>query len=371
MKVPFIDLKAQYESIKEEVDYAIKQVITASAFSGGPFVKSFEQEFAAYCDSTQCIAVGSGTEALWLILLALGVGVSDEVITVPNTFIATVEAIRLCGAVPIFVDVDPNTYTLNPDNLERVISRKTKAVIPVHLFGQTADMDPISAICKKHGLYLIEDACQAHGAEYKSRHTGSLGDAAAFSFYPGKNLGAYGEAGAVVTNNEQLAEKIRMIRDHGQTKKYHHDMNGWNARMDGLQAAVLSVKLRHLERWNEKRKMIADQYSRFLDNKKVIIPRTADTSKHVYHIYAIRVLQRDLILQKLSNLGVSCGIHYPIPIHLQRACSDLCLLKGSFPVAEKCSEEFLSLPMFAELDADSVKYVAEVINANVDSLMHS
>ncbi len=261
MDVPFLDLKAQYQSIKEEIGKSIQKVLDSCAFSGGPFVEKFEEEFAQYCRCKYAVGVGSGTDALWLTLLALGIGPGDEVITVPNTFIATVEAISFCGAKPVFVDVDEKTYTMNPVFLGNVITSNTKAIIPVHLFGQMANMDPIIEIARRHGLYVIEDACQAHGAEYKGKRVGSVVDAGCFSFYPGKNLGAYGEAGAVVTNNKEIEEKIRILRDHGQPKKYHHDVLGFNPRMDGIQGALLSVKLKYLEEWNNSRRIKATLYT--------------------------------------------------------------------------------------------------------------
>jgi dTDP-4-amino-4,6-dideoxygalactose transaminase len=366
MQVPYVDLRAQYQRMKSEIDEAIHEVIGSSAFSGGPFVQKFEEEFARYCECEHCVGVGSGTEAIWLILLALGVGVGDEVITVPNTFIATVEAIRFCGATPILIDVDPRTYTMDPGRLEGAITGKTKAVIPVHLFGQTADMDPIVEICRKKGLRVIEDACQAHGAEYKQRRAGSLGDAAAFSFYPGKNLGAYGEAGAAVTNERELANKIRMIRDHGQTRKYHHEIYGWNARMDGIQGSILSAKLKHLQLWNEARITVAEKYSRHLDTRTLVTPYKADYAKHVFHIYAVRVPERDVVLEKLKEKGISCGIHYPIAIHQQKAygTEDLPRVERH-PVAEDCARNLLSLPMFAELEDNQIDYVCSQLNAVV------
>ena len=254
MKVPFLDLKAQYQSIKPEIQSALNQVLENTAFAGGPFVAQFEKEFAAFCGTKHAIGVGSGTDALWAALVAVGAGPGDEVITVPDTFIATAEAISFCGARPVFVDIEETTYNMDPAKLEAAITPKTKAIIPVHLFGQMADMDPIMEIARKRKLYVIEDAAQAHGAEYKGKKAGSVGDVGCFSFYPGKNLGAYGEAGAVVTNNDQLADKMRMFRDHGQPKKYYHDMIGWNARMDGFQGAVLSVKLKHIDAWNDARR---------------------------------------------------------------------------------------------------------------------
>ena len=362
MKVPFLDLKSQYNSIKDEINIAIDNVIDKTAFAGGPFVAQFEKEFAEFCDCQYAIGVGSGTEALWLTLLALGIGEGDEVITAPTTFIATAEAISFSGARPVFVDVDEHTYNMNPDLLEAAITPKTRAILPVHLFGQATDMDPVMEIARAHGLFVIEDACQAHGGKYKERRTGSIGDAGAFSFYPGKNLGAYGEAGAIVTNNSDLAAKIQMFRDHGQAKKYYHGMIGWNARMDGIQGAVLSVKLKHIEAWNEARRKNAHLYSKLLsDTDGIITPQDVDYAGHVYHIYAIRVQNRDALINALTKKDIHCGIHYPIPVHLQDAYSFLGLNKGSFPVAEKCAGEFISLPMFPELTETQIEYVADNI----------
>ena len=359
MKVPFLDLKAQYESIKDEVAASIQQVLDKTAFAGGPFVAQFEKKFAAFCHTQYAIGVGSGTDALWLALLGLGIGPGDEVITVPDTFIATAEAISYCGAKPVFVDVEEKTYNMNPSLLEAAITPKTKAIIPVHLFGQMADMDPIMEIAGKHGLFVIEDACQAHGAEYKGKMAGSIGDAGAFSFYPGKNLGAYGEAGAVVTNNTELDKKIRILRDHGQAKKYYHDLVGWNARMDGIQGAVLSVKLKYLPSWNKDRRKNAKVYDDLFGNiQGVVPPREVSRAKHVYHIYAIRVQNRDALIGALAERDIHCGIHYPIPLHLQEAYHSLGLGKGSFPVSEKVQAEFVSLPMFPELTREQIDYAA-------------
>lgn len=358
MKVPFLDLKVQYETIRDDIADAMQQVIDNTAFAGGPFVAQFEKEFAPFCNCQYAIGVNSGTAALWTALIGLEVGSGDEVITVPNTFIATVESISFCGARPVFVDIDEQTYNMNPALLEAVITPRTKAIVPVHLFGQMADMDPIMEIAKAHGLFVIEDACQAHGAEYKGRSAGSIGDVGFFSFYPGKNLGAYGEAGAVVTNNREVARKIRMFRDHGQAKKYYHEMIGWNARMDGLQGAVLSVKLKRLRRWNDTRRKNAQLYHELLaDLNGVVIPREAEYAMHIYHVYAIRVKNRDALITTLAEKDIHCGIHYPVPIHLQDAYQFLGLRKGSFPVAEKCAEEFVSLPMFPELTKEQIEYV--------------
>jgi dTDP-4-amino-4,6-dideoxygalactose transaminase len=360
MKVPFLDLKAQYQSIKREIDQAIQQVLDSCAFAGGPFVQAFEKQFSEFCGCEHCIGVGSGTEALWLTLLAMGVGPGDEVITVPNTFIATAEAISFCGAEPVFVDIDEKTYTMDPQKLEDYLKTRNlkpetrnrpKAIIPVHIFGQTADMDPIMAIARKYGLYVIEDACQAHGAEYRGQPSGSIGDAGCFSFYPGKNLGAYGEAGAVTTNNAKLAEKITMLRDHGQSKKYYHDKIGWNARMDGMQGAVLNVKLNHLNTWNRARREKAVIYNDLLSGiDGLMLPYEADGAMHVYHVYAIRTRQRDALMKYLTNEGIYCGIHYPVPVHLQEAYSNSGIKNSGLKVSERVASELLSLPMFPELN---------------------
>jgi dTDP-4-amino-4,6-dideoxygalactose transaminase len=366
MKVPFLDLKAQYEPMRAEIADAIQQVLDRTAFAGGPFVAQFEKEFAAFCGTKFAAGVGSGTEALWLALLALGVGPGDEVITVPDTFIATAEAISYSGATPVFVDVEPVTLNMDPLMLEAAITPRTKAVIPVHLFGQTADMDPILAIARKHKLFVVEDACQAHGAEYNGRKAGSMGDAGCFSFYPGKNLGAYGEAGAVVTNDAELDRKIRMLRDHGQDKKYYHGRIGWNARMDGIQGAVLSAKLKRLPAWNEARRVNAALYDGLLKEVKgVATPGKAAYATHVYHIYAIRVKDRDAVIAALAAKDIHCGIHYPIPLHLQEAYKSLGYRQGAFPVAEAAASEFVSLPMFAELTKEQIARVAAELDAIV------
>jgi dTDP-4-amino-4,6-dideoxygalactose transaminase len=362
--VPLLDLRAQYTTIREDVVSALLRVLDSTAFAGGPFVADFEKEFAAYCGCEFAAGVSNGTSALWLALLGLGIGAGDEVITVPNTFIATAEAITYCGATPVFVDVDPDTYTMDPDLLESAITPRTKAIIPVHLYGQPADMDPILGIAKRHGLFVIEDACQAHGAEYKGRKAGSLGDAGCFSFYPGKNLGAYGEAGAVVTNNPELAQKIQILRDHGQTEKYKHAMIGWNDRMDGFQGAILSIKLKHLDKWNDARRGHAGLYNELLgDVEHLMLPREAAYARHIYHVYAIRVPRRDEVLAALREKDIWCGIHYPIPIHLQKAYEFLGYAKGSFPIAERCARECLSLPMFPELTTEQIESVATEIKA--------
>jgi len=369
MQVPFLDLKAQYETIKDEINIAIQAVLESCAFAGGPFVEKFEEEFADFCNTKYAVGVGSGTEALWLTLLALGMKEGDEVITVPNTFIATAEAISFTRAKPVFVDVDERYYTLDHRLLEAVITTNTKAIIPVHLFGQMADMDPIMEIAKKHDLFVIEDACQAHGAEYKKRRSGSIGNAGCFSFYPGKNLGAYGEAGAVVTNNIELKNKIAILRDHGQREKYYHNFIGWNARMDGIQAAILSIKLKYLEHWNNKRRIVAAMYNQQLcELDEVKHPIEADFNKHIYHIYAARVQYQQRLIEILKNKNIHCGIHYPIGIHLQKAYKELGIIQGKYSISERCMKEFVSLPMFSELSQDQINYtLSEVRTAIKDS----
>ncbi len=360
MQVPFLDLKAQHDPIRAEILAAIGGVVDANAFAGGPFVKKFEDEFAAFCRTKHAVGVGNGTDALWLALVGLGVGQGDEVITVPNTFIATAEAISLAGAKPVFVDIDPKTYTLDPALLEAAITAKTKAVIPVHLYGQMADMDPIMSIARKHGLFVIEDACQAHGAEYKGRRAGSIGHAGCFSFYPGKNLGAWGEAGAVTTNDPVLARKMMVFRDHGQETKYNHAIIGWNARMDGIQAAVLSVKLKHLDACNSARREHAEKYMAGLSGvDALVIEPPADYGSHVYHLFIVRVAERDRVLAQLAKDGVACGIHYPNPVHLLKAYQELGLGVGSFPVTERFASEILSLPMFPELTNSQIETVVQ------------
>jgi len=359
IRVPFLDLNAHHAPLREEFDRAIAEVIDSGAFAGGPFVEKFEAEFATYCQACHAIGLGSGTEALWLSLLACGVGPGDEVITVPNTFMATAEAITYCSARPVFIDVDERTYTMDPAGLEKALTSKTKAIIPVHLFGQPADMDPILEFARKHGLFVIEDAAQAHGAEYKGQKAGTLGDAGCFSFYPGKNLGAFGEAGAVVTNNSELDAKIRILRDHGQIRKYRHTMVGWNCRMDGIQAAVLRVKLKRLENGNLLRRVHAQEYNRALAGlEDMVRPLEADYARHVYHIYAIRVQTRDEVMWLLKEKGIECGVHYPVPVHLQKAYRHLGYEAGALPVAEQGALEFVSLPMFPELTEEQVATVA-------------
>ncbi len=347
---------------------AIGEVIDSGAFSGGPFVERFEDYFAAYCGTQHALGVGSGTEALWLTLLAMGIGTGDEVITVPMTFAATCEAICLTGAKPVFVDVEERTYTMNPEALESVRTRKTKAIIPVHLFGQTADMDPVLEFACKHGLRVIEDAAQAHGAEYKGRKAGSIGDVGCFSFYPGKNLGALGEGGAIVTDNDQFAEKIRMLGNHGQSRKNVHSLVGWNSRLDAIQAAVLLIKLRHLDKDNSMRRDHALRYNRALAGiPGLVLPIAADDRTHVFHIYALRAPDRRGLIAALEAKQIGCGIHYPVPVHLQPAYRYLGYKRGDFPVSEQSANNLVSLPMFPEMTPDQVAFVTTAVSESVAS----
>jgi dTDP-4-amino-4,6-dideoxygalactose transaminase len=361
--VPFVDLKAQYLSIKPEIDAAIQGILDTCQFTLGKEVAAFEEEFAAYSGSSIGCGVNSGTSALHLALLAAGVGPGDEVITVPFTFVATVSAIHYSGAKTVFVDVDPETFTMSPDAIERAITPRTKAIMPVHLYGQPADMDPILAIARKHGLVVIEDAAQAHGAEYKGRRAGSLGDLACFSFYPGKNLGAYGEAGMVVTSNPEFARTIRMLRDWGAEKKYHHVLKGYNYRMEGIQGAVLRVKLRHLENWTEARRAAAKRYDELLSGTTFDAPFVRDDVRHVFHVYAIRVQKRAELQAWLASHDIQSGIHYPIPVHLLPAFADLGYKAGDFPNAEMAAAEVLSLPMYPELTAENQQRVIAALSA--------
>ena len=347
--IPFVDLKAQYESIKPQVNAAIQGVLDSCAFTLGPDVAAFEQEFSAYCNAKQGIAVNTGTSALHLALLAAGVGRGDEVITVPFTFVATASAIDYTGARPVFVDIDPQNFTMDPKAVEAAITERTKAIIPVHLYGQPADMDPIREIAERHGLVVIEDAAQAHRAEYKGRRVGSLGDMGCFSFYPGKNLGAYGEGGMVTTDSAVHDRTIRMLRDWGAEKKYHHVLKGYNFRMEAIQGAVLRVKLPHLDAWTEARRVAAARYDRLLLGSGIPTPKAMPYAHHVYHVYAIRTAHRAEWQQALMAKGIHTGIHYPIPVHLLPAFADLGYREGQFPHAEKAAREVLSLPMYPEL----------------------
>ncbi len=359
--IPFVDLKAQYLSIKEEIDRAVLDTLASTQFVLGKEVAAFEELFAAYTQCQHAIAVNSGTSALHLALLAVGVGRGDEVITTPHTFIATVSAIDYTGARPVFVDIDPVTFTIDPNQIAAAITPRTKAIIPVHLYGQPADMDPIMVIARKYGLAVIEDAAQAHGAEYKGRRVGSIGDLGCFSFYPGKNLGAYGEGGAVTTNNPELARMIRMLRDWGAERRYHHDLKGFNYRMEGIQGAILRVKMNYIEHWTELRRAAAARYDAMLAPMGIRTPTAFPDRRHVYHIYAIRDRQRDALQAYLNDRGISTGIHYPIPVHLQKAFAELGYRLGDFPQAEAAAAEVLSLPMFPELTVEQQQVVAQAL----------
>jgi len=359
--IPLVDLKAQYRSIKAEIDAEMQKVLENASFILGPAVKAFEDSFAQYCQSSHCIAVNSGTSALHLALLTVGVGPGDEVITVPFTFVATVAAIEYAGARPVFVDIDPETYTMDPAKIEAAITPRTKAIMPVHLYGQPADMDPILEIARRRGLAVIEDACQAHGAEYKGRRTGSMGDLAGFSFYPGKNLGAYGEGGAVVTSNAAWAEKIRLLRDWGAPKRYHHELKAFNYRMDGVQGAVLGVKLKYLEQWTEARRSHAAAYTKLLADAGVATPVAREYARHVYHIYALRMAGRDELLKALNSEGIGAGLHYPFAIHQLAAYENLGYKVGDFLHAERAAAEEISLPMYPELTNEQIEQVAGAV----------
>jgi dTDP-4-amino-4,6-dideoxygalactose transaminase len=361
IKVPYLDLKAQYQSIKPEIDAAIARVLDSCQFVLGSEVAGFEDEFATYCGTTECIALNSGTSALHLALLAAGVGAGDEVITVPFTFVASVAAIIYAGARPVLVDIDPRSFTMDPAAIEAAITPRTKAILPVHLYGQPADMDPIMEVARRHGLVVIEDAAQAHGAKYKGRAVGSIGDLACFSFYPGKNLGAYGEGGAVTTSNDKYSQTVRMLRDWGQDRKYHHVLRGYNYRMEGFQGAVLRVKLRHLEAWTNARRNVVSSYNKFLGGAGVETPSEMPWAHHVYHVYTLRTADRDGMHAFLQEEGIQTGIHYPVPAHLQPAYSDLGYKKGAFPQSEEAANQVLSLPLYPELPSEAVAEVARAV----------
>jgi len=398
MNIPLVDLKAQYESIKEEIDAAIAEVISKTAFIGGPFVESFEKAFAEFCGVKHCIGVGNGTDALFIALKTLGIGQGDEVIVPANSFIATSEAVTLTGARVAFVDIDPKTYNMDPHKLEDYLkARKSQgargkgltrnpkpatsknglrlpphasrltpqpmAVIPVHLYGQPADMDPILEISKKYNLKVVEDCAQAHGAEYKGRKIGSLGDMGCFSFYPGKNLGAYGDGGAIITNDDELARKARMFANHGRIEKYDHEMEGVNSRLDGIQAAILKVKLKHLNDWTEKRRKNAYLYNEYLKYSDVIIPTEINDVKAVYHLYVVRAKEgsREKLQDHLKSNGISTGIHYPIALPNLKAYSFMSTNEDSFPEATKTSKEIVSLPMYPELKQSEINSITNTI----------
>jgi len=353
MRVNFVDLKAQYQSIKPEVDEAIQGVLNSCAFVNA---RSFEKEFAAYCGVEHCVGVGNGTDALFMAMKALGLGPGDEAITAANTFIATAEGIGRTGATPVFVECDPVSYNIDVTKIEAAITVRTKAIVPVHLYGQPADMDAIMEIARKHKLLVIEDCAQSHGATYKGRKTGTFGDAACYSFYPGKNLGAYGDAGAVTNNDEELATKIRQLGDHGSKVKYQHDFEGLNSRMDGIQGAVLGVKLRHLDKWSDRRIAVARMYNEGL--KDVCgVPVTGPELRHVFHLYVIQVNNRDELMNHLQERGIASGIHYPVPLPVTPAYAGLGYTAGQFPVACEIADRIVSLPMHGDLTDDDVALV--------------
>src|SRR6516225_5698341 len=363
-QVPYFDLKEQYAALRDEIRAALDRVCQNAAFILGEEVERFERAFAEYCGVKHCVALNSGTSALHLALLAAGVGPGDEVITVSMTFVATTAAILYCGATPVFVDVDPDTWTMDPNLLQAAITPRTKAILPVHLHGLMADMDPIIEVADRAGLIVIEDAAQAHGSEYRGLRAGSIGDIGCFSFYPGKNLGAYGEAGAAVTNSSDLARQLALLRDWGQESKYNHVLPGYNFRMDGIQGAVLNVKMAYIESWTEARQTVASHYDRLLARAQFKRPAPPPHCRHVYHVYAVEVGQRDQVQKALSAAGIGTGIHYPVPVHLQKAYGELGYGRGDFPVTEAIANRFLSLPIYAELQPEQVENVVlELENA--------
>lgn len=365
-KIKLVDLEAQYQATREEIWSAMRNVVEESAFILGKYVEEFEAGFARFCKARFAIGVASGTDAIILSLRALGIGPGDEVITVPNTAFPTAEAVSLAGAKVVFADVDPKTLNMDPREAKKKITKNTKALLPVHLYGQPAEMEALKELCRTHNLMLIEDAAQAHGAEYGGQRVGTIGNVSCFSFYPSKNLGAYGDGGAVVTNDERIADKVRMLRDHGRHEKYCHEIEGYNSRLDALQAAILSVKLKYLDKGNEKRRQHAQHYDKFLSHVKgVITPKVPDTVKSVYHLYVIRVKDRDLLRKKLMEENIETGIHYPIPLHLQPALAYLGLGKGSFPVAEEAASTVLSLPLYPEMTKEQIETVADAVKQHV------
>jgi dTDP-4-amino-4,6-dideoxygalactose transaminase len=360
--IPYLDLRAQYREIQEEVQQAVTRVLADAAYVLGSEVESFESEFADYCGAAHAVAVNSGTSALHLALLAAGVGPGDEVITVPFTFIATAATIRYTGATPVFVDIDPVSYTLDPTRIEAALTPRTMALVPVHLYGHPVDMDPVLEMARRHGLAVIEDAAQAHGSEYRGRRAGGIGDFGCFSFYPSKNLGACGEGGMVVTSDPERAERVRVLRDWGQTRKYRHELLGFNYRMEGIQGAVLRVKLRRLERWTELRRAHAKRYDRALASSGVSTPREMSWARHVYHAYTVRSPRRDALRDALAGEGIQSAIHYPVPLHLQPVFTDLGQGPGAFPRAEEAASEVLCLPIYPELPEEAPERIAACIS---------
>jgi dTDP-4-amino-4,6-dideoxygalactose transaminase len=359
--IPLVDLKAQYEVIGPEIDEAIGRVIANTSFILGSEVRSFEEAFAQACEVGFGVGVASGTAALQLALEALGIGAGDEVITTPLTFLATVESIAQCGARPVFVDIDPRTHNLDPAGLSAAITPQTRAIMPVHLYGRPADMGAVSEVARQHDLFVVEDAAQAHLARYRGRVVGTLGDVACFSFYPGKNLGAYGDGGMVVTNDESLADTVRLLRNHGRSEKYVHQILGYGERLDALQAAILAAKLPHLPDWNARRRAVAARYGELLADLPLALPLDSEEVEQVYHLFVVRTPRRDALRQHLKEQGVAAGVHYPLPLHLQPACAHLGYSPGDFPQAEQAANEVLSLPIYPELTDDQVRQVARAI----------
>jgi len=359
--IPLLDLRAQYQGIREELDAAVLETLASGAYVSGPRVDAFEHDFAAYCGASEAVAMNSGTSALHMAFLALGIGPGDEVITTAMTFVATVAAIRYTGATPVLVDADLHSFNIDPALIERAITPRTKAIVPVHLHGRLADMDAILEIAGRHGIPVVEDAAQAHGAEWKGRRAGTFGAIGCFSFYPGKNLGACGEGGGAVTNDPKLAATMRQLRDWGQEGRYNHVIHGFNCRMDGIQGAILQVKLRHLPAWTEGRRHVARLYDEMLAGSGIITPARPEGLEHVYHVYAIRSAAREALAARLSDAGISTGMHYPRPVHLQPAYADLGAGEGSFPVAERLSREMLSLPIFPELTEAQQRHISDAL----------
>jgi dTDP-4-amino-4,6-dideoxygalactose transaminase len=361
IKIPFGELKPQFRSIENEVRAAIDDVLESAWYVFGKHCKAFEEEFAAYVGTRCAMGVGSGTEAIHLALCALGIGSGDQVATVANTCVPTIAGIVATGATPVLVDPNPETLTLDPANLESAITPRVKAIVPVHLYGNPCDMDPILKIAEAHGIPVVEDCAQAHGAEYKGKRCGGFGAAAAFSFYPSKNLGAYGDAGAITTNDPAIAERIRMLRNYGEETRYHHSVKGFNSRLDEIQAAILRVKLRHLDKWNEARRERASAYARVLASAPIILPIEAPWARHIYHLYVIRSTERDALQKHLAENGVGSLLHYPVPVHMQRAYADLGYPLGAFPNAERACNEVLSLPMYPELSIENIEIIGNCI----------
>jgi len=363
MSIPLVDLKAQYRSVAEEMNAAVQGVMERGDFILGGEVTAFEEEFAEFCGAKHAVGLATGTDAIELGLRALGIGPGDEVITAPNSFVASAAAISFAGATPVFADVDPARYTMDPASIEKAITSRTKALLPVHLYGQPAEMGPLLEIAAKYRLRVVEDACQAHGAEYKGHRVGSLADIAAFSFYPGKNLGAYGDGGAATTNDPAVAEKLRMLRNYGQSRKYHHDFLAYNSRLDTIQAAILRVKLRRMDEWNDLRRTAAARYSELLRSLRIAPPFVAPDSAHVFHVYVIRSNRRDELVEFLNERGIGAGIHYPVPIHLQQAYCELGYEPGAFPNAEAACREVLSLPLYPEITDEQIRTVCDALEA--------